>query len=273
MTALRTSGALLLLMALIAPAAANPPRMSGALKKRLQALQTLEVARTDALSLIRDSTHYIKGNTQAQREVTQATAKVEKAFAQVERLAQGDLKRLLKKKKDLQALQSARSDRLSAWERLLLKRLGDMQVLVRNEKIPGELDKSERPSAHQLQQVRLTNDYRILMGLNALGLELRLTTAATGHSEEMRRMRYFDHTSPINENRTPFVRATKAGFQGSSVGENIAQGYRSPRAVHQGWLTSPGHHRNIVEADWEVMGVANCSDYWTQVFGRVTPIG
>ncbi len=112
----------------------------------------------------------------------------------------------------------------------------------------------------------------MLMGLGALSLEIRLTTAAGGHSAEMRRLRYFDHTSPVEAHKTPFVRANKAGFQGSSVGENIAHGYNSPQAVHKGWLSSPGHHRNIVAADWEVMGVANCADYWTQVFGRVTPI-
>ena len=112
-----------------------------------------------------------------------------------------------------------------------------------NKTLPREVSKTERPSSHQLEQVRLTNQYRMLMGLGPLQLELHLARAAGDHSEEMRRLRYFDHTSPTQENRTPFARAKKAGFEGSAVGENIAHGYRSPRAVHKGWLKSPGHHQ------------------------------
>ena len=53
-----------------------------------------------------------------------------------------------------------------------------------------------------------------------------MATAAEGHSIEMRRLRYFDHTSPVEEHATPSLRAERAGFEGTAVGENIAQAYR-----------------------------------------------
>ncbi len=269
---LRTASVILAMLALIAPAAATPPRKKSALKKRLHTLSELQNARADALTLIRDDTRYIKGNNEAQREVTLATGRVSKAHARVEGLLRSDLRRLKKKKarKAMHALMTANPDHLNPWEHLLVQRLNDMRVLVANQELPASLSKAERPTTHQLEQLRLTNEYRMLMGLRALQLEMHLAQAAGGHSKEMQSLRYFDHTSPTAENRTPFTRAKKAGFEGCAVGENIAHGYRSPAAVHKGWLKSPGHHRNIVDEDWEVMGVANASDYWTQVFGRVT---
>ena len=79
-------------------------------------------------------------------------------------------------------------------------------------------------------------------------------------------------TASPKQRVTPFARATLAGFEGTAVGENIAQGYRSPVSVHRGWLTSPEHHRNILDVDWEYMGVAFSRDTWTQVFGRISEL-
>jgi uncharacterized protein YkwD len=270
----KTATAIALLAVLLCvPAHAGRSKNQSALRARLAALQALTDARADALTLIRNQSRYVKGDKATQREVTSLTKSVEKAHAQVERVLMSDLKKLKRKKaaRALNALQTAKVRYLNPWERALLQRLGDIDTLATNARLPKTLPKSNRPSTFQLEQLRLTNEYRMLMGLQALNLELHLVAAAGGHSNEMQRLDYFDHTSPNAERATPFKRASLAGFEGTAVGENIAVGYRSPRAVHRGWLTSPGHHRNIVAPDWEVMGVAHCSSYWTQVFGRVSP--
>lgn len=60
----------------------------------------------------------------------------------------------------------------------------------------------------------------------------------------------------------------------SSVGENVAYGYPTGKAVvRKGWMKSPGHRRNILRAKWTHMGIAaRKSDdgvwYVAQVFGK-----
>jgi uncharacterized protein YkwD len=270
-TSLRTLAALLAIL-MLAPAASAKRTGKTKLKQRLAALADLEAARSDALTLIRNEARYAKGDDASQREVTLLTQKVEKAYKSVEAMLSRDLKKLRRKKSApaLQALQSAGPGRLNAWEQLLVRRIDHLKILESNVKLPKSLGKSVRPNSFQLEQLKLTNHYRMLMGLQPLGFEVELAAAAGGHSEEMRRLRYFDHTSPESDHATPTLRAEKAGFEGTAVGENIAQGYRSPRAVHRGWLHSPGHHRNILSPTWEVMGVAFSRDYWTQLFGRTS---
>jgi uncharacterized protein YkwD len=63
------------------------------------------------------------------------------------------------------------------------------------------------------------------------------------------------------------VRGWKSwGITGFSYGENIAFGQRSEREVMQGWLSSPGHCKNIMSKTFKEMGVSRVGDYWTQVF-------
>jgi uncharacterized protein YkwD len=259
------------MLACAAPALAAP-RMTSALKKRLRALQALESARADALTLIRDEGRYVKGDKESQREVDRKTQAVEAAFRPVDALLRADAKRALRKRKVREALLAAPESSLNPWERQVRARVQDMIVLAENDTAVKALPRRARPSSFQMEQLRLTNEYRMLMGLQALRFVQELTTAAQGHSDEMAKLGYFDHTSPTTGRETPFKRADLAGFDGSAVGENIADGYRSPRDVHRGWLRSAGHHRNIVDPDWEAMGVAFQGELWAQVFGRLSEL-
>ncbi len=243
-------------------------KTSKALQQRLALLERLDAARAEALALIRDEARYTKDDDAAQREVNRLSLAVSEAYGPVNALLERDAKRLVRKRAALAALHDARPERLNAWERALRQRLADHEVERRNLEAVRALPRAERPTAHQVEQVRLTNAYRMEMGLPALLLDLRLAAAAASHSHEMRQLRYFDHTSPTDGRETPTQRAGLAGFAGEAVGENIAQGYRSPQAVHRGWLHSAGHHRNILDPLWDSLGVAADGDHWTQVFGR-----
>ena len=62
----------------------------------------------------------------------------------------------------------------------------------------------------------------------------------------------------------------------SLVGENIAAGYSSPEAVVEGWMNSPGHRANILEAEFTHIGVGyeylpgtTYKYYWSQEFAAV----
>lgn len=62
------------------------------------------------------------------------------------------------------------------------------------------------------------------------------------------------------------------------VGENVAYGFPSGQAVVAGWMRSPGHRANILDADFRLMGIAarqgdgDCGAptcwYVSQVFGN-----
>lgn len=100
-----------------------------------------------------------------------------------------------------------------------------------------------------------------------------LSAAALGHSRDMARNNYFDHTA--RDGSQPADRATRAGYRWRAVGENIAAGQPTPEAAMVGWLKSPGHCVNLMRAEYTEMGIAFAVNrgaesgiYWTQMFGR-----
>jgi len=96
-----------------------------------------------------------------------------------------------------------------------------------------------------------------------------LQAAASAHAEDMARRGVMDHAG--GDGSTPAERATRAGYDWRTVGENVATGQSTPEQVVAGWLDSPRHCANIMSADFTEMGVAVASNaggvYWTQVFG------
>lgn len=105
-----------------------------------------------------------------------------------------------------------------------------------------------------------------------LALAPALTRAARAHSRDMAAHDLFSHAG--SDGSTPGVRATRAGYRWSMVGENIASGVRTPQAAVAGWLASPHHCANIMTAGFRHMGVAFAVNrgsgeviYWTEDFG------
>ena len=102
----------------------------------------------------------------------------------------------------------------------------------------------------------------------------KLTLAAEGHSQDMAAKNYFSHTSA--DGRTLADRVNATGYSWSSLGENIAAGYPGVNAVMDGWIASPGHCANLMNAGFAEVGVtcvpgaggATYSTYWTMDLGR-----
>ena len=61
-------------------------------------------------------------------------------------------------------------------------------------------------------------------------------------------------------------RVNNAGYLWSWIAENILNGESSVDRTMQGWLNSPGHCLNIMNANAKDVGSANKGKYWTQVF-------
>lgn len=94
----------------------------------------------------------------------------------------------------------------------------------------------------------------------------QVASAAAQHTIDMVQAGQLNHTGTDGSNTGD--RLERNGYQWRSYGENIASGYSSMNAVLQAWIDSPGHCRNLMNADFEEIGVAQKDRYWTQVFAR-----
>jgi uncharacterized protein YkwD/pSer/pThr/pTyr-binding forkhead associated (FHA) protein len=120
---------------------------------------------------------------------------------------------------------------------------------------------------NERQQVAVTNDYRMMMGRHAVKMHDILVEAARMHSRDMTRLGFFAHDNPHEPlKRSPWDRLQWVGFYGSGASENIARNSSDPRAPHNAWLHSSGHHRNILGRGWRLLGSGNNGRNWTQNF-------
>ncbi len=119
-------------------------------------------------------------------------------------------------------------------------------------------------TAEERRQVQITNAYRIMMNRHALRIDDRITRAARGHCQDMVRLGFFAHMSPVDGKKTPVDRARAEGYPGG-VAENIAIA-RGPDGAHNGWTHSSGHHRNMLNGGWRVIGVGASGSRWCQNF-------
>ncbi|MFE0380285.1 CAP domain-containing protein [Streptomyces inhibens] len=115
--------------------------------------------------------------------------------------------------------------------------------------------------------VELVNKERSKAGCSPLTVNAKLTKAAQAHSKDMADHRNMSHTG--SDGSSPDDRITRAGYNWSAYGENVAYGYSTPESVMAGWMSSPGHKRNILDCSFKEIGVglAQPGDYWTQDFG------
>ncbi|MEU9372148.1 CAP domain-containing protein [Streptomyces avermitilis] len=115
--------------------------------------------------------------------------------------------------------------------------------------------------------VTLVNSERSKAGCSPVTLNAKLSKAAQDHSADMASHKNMSHTG--SDGSDPSARITRAGYSWSSYGENVAYGYSSPEQVMAGWMSSPGHKRNILDCGFKEIGVglAQPNSYWTQDFG------
>lgn len=234
-------------------------------EKREALLGKLEAARAVALERIFDTATYKDEDhgRSGQADVDAAVDGVRAVYARVRPLLDGDAAKLEKQAARRSALLSAPESELGAWEKALRRHLIDRATLARNEAKAPKGSPGLEPTPAEREQVRHTNEHRLLLGRGALAIDARLVASARGHAEEMRRLGYFSHTSPTPGRKTMKERIALAGVEKGPVGENIATGYRSARAAFEGWYRSAPHHRNML-GSWTHMGTGSEGDLWTQ---------
>jgi hypothetical protein len=99
----------------------------------------------------------------------------------------------------------------------------------------------------------LVNRQRVIRGERPLALNTRLQRTAQGHSRDMARRDYFDHSQGRGDTLLRRMRAAGYIFSsriGYEIGENIGWGtlwLATPRAMVAAWMSSPGHRANILD--------------------------
>lgn len=115
----------------------------------------------------------------------------------------------------------------------------------------------------------ILNINRSHLGLRPLKIEEKLSDACKGHSEDMARLGFFAHESPVPEKKTPWDRARLAGFQGNGAGENIFMGSTSAHAAYDAWFGSDGHRFIMMGNGPNVLGVGPAGNHWTMMTGNL----
>ncbi|MBZ0150008.1 MAG: CAP domain-containing protein [Planctomycetes bacterium] len=134
----------------------------------------------------------------------------------------------------------------------------DQHVLADNEAQRSSTDAEDFAGTYEL------NRRRYLLGLPLLRIDAKLGAAARDHSDDMLRLGFFSHTSPVAGKRTPGDRAARFGTSGGA--ENIAAGHDSGASAIDGWWYSPGHHKNLLGNHGRT-GLGHSGNLWTQMFG------
>jgi uncharacterized protein YkwD len=121
--------------------------------------------------------------------------------------------------------------------------------------------------------VRLTNAERTTAGLAPLQPNDSLMSAAQSYAAVLAPGACFEHTCPpVTALRDRFANAGYTDW--SQIGENIAAGNTTPESVVEAWMRSPGHRENILEPNYQEIGVGVLNGdgkyriYWVQEFGR-----
>jgi hypothetical protein len=137
----------------------------------------------------------------------------------------------------------------------------------------ADLEQAERLIA------RRTNEFRAENGLARLEPDAALVRAAEGFAQYMARTDRYGHAA---DGTQPAERAQARGYDYCLVSENISYQFSSEgfgteelaRRFVEGWKSSPGHRRNMLEPDVVHMAAAVARSaqtgryYGVQMFGR-----
>lgn len=137
--------------------------------------------------------------------------------------------------------------------------------------IPHGENKVEQsaPSEQAQAVLELVNSERSKAGLKALKMSEELRSIANLKSRDMGEKGYFSHNSPTYG--SPFEMLQRFGVHYRAAGENIAAGQKTPEEVMQSWMNSSGHRANILNANFDSIGIGiynggSYGIYWTQLF-------
>ena len=129
------------------------------------------------------------------------------------------------------------------------------------------------PDGEERAFLDLINNYRRQNGAGNLSLQNQLGAAADHHSQDMANKNYFSHKLSNGDSAEQNIE--RFGYTNwSYVGENIAAGHETAKAVMDAWKSSPDHDRGMRNKDFTEIGIGRAYNksskygwYWTTTFG------
>ncbi|MDR0912909.1 MAG: CAP domain-containing protein [Methanobrevibacter sp.] len=156
-------------------------------------------------------------------------------------------------------------------------------IIIIETSFATEITEQQRDYAYDV--LELVNQERTKNGLNKLVMDKELLDAAMKRSNELTQL--FNHTRPDGSDWTSIFDGTKGAK--NNKGENIAVSFSTPSEVFNSWMKSPGHRANILDPDYNIIGIGyvyndtaksynpnaiggskvyeQYDHYWTQLFG------
>ena len=134
-------------------------------------------------------------------------------------------------------------------------------------------DSGAYSSSSERELVALTNRSRASAGLRSLKVDSTLTSVARWRSHDMIERDYFSHDIPGYGN--VFKKLDSKGYcyqlAGENIGWNTYPDGDATAAIHEMFMDSSGHRRNILNRRWEVIGVGaykgpDGKKMWTVLF-------
>lgn len=121
---------------------------------------------------------------------------------------------------------------------------------------PTEGNKENQPvnglTADEQKMLELINAERKKAGLQPLAVDMRLVTISRLKSKDMIDKNYFSHTSPTYG--SPFDALKANGVTYRYAGENLA-GASTVERAHTNLMNSPGHRANILNPNYNYVGI------------------
>lgn len=103
--------------------------------------------------------------------------------------------------------------------------------------------------------IEWTNKERIKYGLVPLKESEKLNQSAQLKANDMFQFQYFSHDSPSGKTLNYWI--NNVSYQFIAIGENLALGnFKDDNALVLAWMESPGHRANILNKDYQEIGVA-----------------
>ena len=129
---------------------------------------------------------------------------------------------------------------------------------------PEELEELEA------EVIRLTNEYRVSLGLDELTQDDQLTYVARIRAQEI--VTSWSHVRPDGTYYVDILDAIQ--YPSPLVGENLARGQETAAEAIEMWKESPGHNDNLTGQDFNKIGVGvyffeeTGRLYYVQIFAK-----
>jgi uncharacterized protein YkwD len=121
--------------------------------------------------------------------------------------------------------------------------LGDIerQVVRHNQELAPDLSQAEN------RCIELINNYRMLLGLHPLKIDLRLVRACRKYAQECAQKNHYSHVGSLPGRETRDQRAAEEGYR-AHVAENLAFGTKivTGQDAFGEWFRSMPHHRVMI---------------------------